>query len=49
MERLHGAPLQADARMAEQLAGRNLTHDDHYAVHRFAEMLRVRHQPEPQP
>ncbi|MEO3856160.1 helix-turn-helix transcriptional regulator [Acrocarpospora sp. B8E8] len=39
VERLHGAPLQTDPHVTEALAGRNLTAEDVYQVHRFAELL----------
>ena len=40
--RLHGEELRADPRLEQVMAGKDLTHDDVYEVHRFAELLRVR-------
>ena len=40
VERLHGAPLLPDPDLIERLAAKNLTAEDAYQVHRFAELLR---------
>jgi transcriptional regulator with XRE-family HTH domain len=41
-ERLQGGELRADPRTERAMAGADVTHDDAWEVHRFAEFLKVR-------